>query len=145
MLFPLIFIVSLLLNVVIIFIEDIILSVLCDIDNITKGTDIKYHPFPKDPKVQRIWILKCHRKDNFNTSIARICSKHFSETDYVRDLRAELMSIPLRRVLREDAIPHMNHPVVTTACNVGIPCRSDDNTGVSVYQAFLKIMKSVTE
>lgn len=51
----------------------------------------------------------CKRKDTFNVASARMCSKHFSKDDYVRNLKHELLGyIPRNggvRALKEDAIP----------------------------------------
>jgi len=41
----------------------------------------------------------------FGSFSARICSGHFEEKDYVRDLRNELLGLPVRRLLAAGAIP----------------------------------------
>lgn len=46
--------------------------------------------FPKNVKLQKQWILKCKRMDNWNPIESYICSNHFCENDYMRDLKAEL-------------------------------------------------------
>jgi hypothetical protein len=37
------------------------------------------------------WINRCKREDKLNPETSRICSKHFVETDYERDLQNELL------------------------------------------------------
>ncbi|XP_049768278.1 uncharacterized protein LOC126101611 [Schistocerca cancellata] len=76
----------------------------------TKGTDIIYHSFPKDVKVQKAWIMKCHRKDRFNVVTSTVCSLHFTSDDYLRDLRAELLNLPPKKTLKPDAVPSVNIP-----------------------------------
>jgi hypothetical protein len=61
-----------------------------------KGQDIIFHSFPK-PKdmvsqtMRNEWINRCKREDKLNPETSRICSKHFVETDYERDLQNELL------------------------------------------------------
>ncbi|XP_049809363.1 uncharacterized protein LOC126252510 [Schistocerca nitens] len=76
----------------------------------TKGTDIIYHSFPKDVKVQKAWIMKCHRKDRFSVATSTVCSLHFTSDDYLRDLRAELLNLPPKKTLKPDAVPSVNIP-----------------------------------
>lgn len=47
--------------------------------------------FPKDRKIQKIWIQKCKRKDKFNPATSFICSEHFCAEDFFRDMKAELI------------------------------------------------------
>lgn len=84
----------------------------------TKGTGIIYHSFPKDPQLQKTWILKCRRKDHFSVSTSTVCSQHFTANDYVRDLRAELLNLPPRKVLKPDVVPSVNIPgTIGTSAN----------------------------
>lgn len=104
----------------------------------TKGTNVSYHKFPKNEELRKTWINACKREDKFNvtngkyyknfigifvlikkmliikllitTVLARICSKHFNENSYKRNLRAELMGIPAKKVLKESAVPTENLP-----------------------------------
>jgi hypothetical protein len=61
-----------------------------------EGQDIIFHSFPK-PKdmvsqtMRNEWINRCKREDKLNPETSRICSKHFVETDYERDLQNELL------------------------------------------------------
>lgn len=56
------------------------------------------------------WINSCKRSDYFSSDVARVCSQHFDECDYVRDLRNELLGLPLRQKLKPDAVPHISMP-----------------------------------
>lgn len=77
----------------------------------TKGTGITYHQFPRDLQLQRLWASKCYRKDHINVANATVCSLHFKSDNYVRDLKAELLNIPARKILKPDAVPCLNLPV----------------------------------
>lgn len=69
-----------------------------------------YHRFPKNVSVQRSWISRCKREDNINVDSARICSDHFLADDYVRDLKNELLGLPVRKRLKPDAVPSQKIP-----------------------------------
>ncbi|XP_022160850.1 THAP domain-containing protein 4-like [Myzus persicae] len=74
-------------------------------------TDISFHRFPKDLFYQKQWIHKCKRADKWNPSSSFICSDHFKNDDYVRNLQAELLGYtPKGRRLKPDAIPTLNLP-----------------------------------
>ncbi|XP_049843808.1 uncharacterized protein LOC126295370 [Schistocerca gregaria] len=68
------------------------------------------HSFPKDEHLRREWIARCRRPDVINVRTARVCSVHFRPEDYVRDLRNELLGLPLRKKLVPTAIPSLNIP-----------------------------------
>jgi hypothetical protein len=66
--------------------------------NTKKGTgqDIIFHSAPKSKDMvsqtmRNEWINRCKREDKLNPETSRICSKHFVETDYERDLQNELL------------------------------------------------------
>lgn len=89
----------------------------CNVDNQKKDfdKDIRFFTFPKDKKKQLEWIHLCRRKDKFNVTSARICSKHFNKDDYVRNLKHELLAYSPRngrvRALKEEAIPSNHLPL----------------------------------
>lgn len=56
------------------------------------------------------WIKACGKKDQKVPYYARVCSEHFSEKCYQRDLQHELMGLPLRRKLKPGAVPDRNLP-----------------------------------
>ncbi|KAL5234328.1 hypothetical protein ACI65C_001738 [Semiaphis heraclei] len=60
-------------------------------------TDISFH--------------RCKRADKWNPSSSFICSDHFNNDDYIRNLQAELLGYtPKGRQLKPDAIPTFNLP-----------------------------------
>ena len=69
--------------------------------------DCSYHNFPRDINRQKLWIKLCKRKDPINPKTARICSLHFKPEDFERDLRNELLNLPLRKILRLGSIPSL--------------------------------------
>ncbi|KAJ8971271.1 hypothetical protein NQ317_001173 [Molorchus minor] len=82
---------------------------------VTKITDcnIVYHSFPKgkdfvSSTILRRWVNYCKRGDKFNSNTATICSIHFTQNDYERDIQNELLGLPLRRVLKKTAVPILN-------------------------------------
>ncbi|KAJ8894294.1 hypothetical protein PR048_006909 [Dryococelus australis] len=54
------------------------------------------------------------RKDVFKADTSRVCSIHFSENDYERDLKSELTGIKRKRTLKTDLVPHLFLPNVTS-------------------------------
>ncbi|KAF6216507.1 hypothetical protein GE061_000849 [Apolygus lucorum] len=86
--------------------------------------------FPKEKVLQDKWILLCKRADTLSVSNARVCSKHFDESDYERDLKSELLNItPKRKKLKPDAVPHLFLPIATTTFSSSgqdkVECMSD--------------------
>lgn len=63
-----------------------------------EGKDIMYHNFPKDETVRDEWVRLCNRAPRWNPATSQICSVHFSENDYERDLQNELLG---RYVVRD--------------------------------------------
>lgn len=70
-----------------------------------KKLKLSFHVFPKDKNLHKQWQHFCKRKDEFNTKTARICSEHFLENNYERDLKSELLGLPPRRKLKESSVP----------------------------------------
>ncbi|XP_060847209.1 uncharacterized protein LOC132926823 [Rhopalosiphum padi] len=74
-------------------------------------SNISFHRFPKNSALQKEWILKCKRADNWNPSSSFICSAHFKDDEFIRDLQAELLGYaPKGRRLIPDVIPSLNLP-----------------------------------
>lgn len=69
--------------------------------------EITFHRFPtKSRKLCQRWIHKCRRQDReLNPDNSRICSLHFTANDFERDLQGELLGIPLKKKLKQDAEP----------------------------------------
>lgn len=72
-----------------------------------KDLDIKFHRFPKNSEIKLKWINACKRADSFSVDNARVCSVHFDDLDYIRDLKSELLNLPIRRILRPEAQYHI--------------------------------------
>ena len=66
---------------------------------------IRIHNIPKDPGLRKRWHTAIKRKDPPITNKSGVCSEHFVESDYERDLKAELMGTPNRMRLKSDAVP----------------------------------------
>lgn len=70
--------------------------------------------FPKDSRLREEWAKKCNRNDKWNPRTSSICSDHFVENDFVRDLKAELLGYtPKVKKLKPDVIPSLNLPADT--------------------------------
>lgn len=76
-----------------------------------KELGFTFHRFPKNKELRLKWIHACKRADSFSVNEARVCSEHFDDSDYLRDLKSELLNLPAKRVLKPDAVPHLNLPV----------------------------------
>ena len=58
----------------------------------TKHQGICYHRFPtKNKEIVDRWVVACKRADQFKPENATICSTHFKQSDYKRDLRNEIL------------------------------------------------------
>ncbi len=67
---------------------------------------VSFFRLPKDPSRRKVWIQQLKLvnppKDSDNV---RICSEHFSEDCFVRDMQAEWGFKKRRRTLKDDAVP----------------------------------------
>ena len=66
---------------------------------------VSLHRFPKDKDRQKAWMVACHRKDKFNPDTSRICSRHFKDDDFERNLQAELLDRQQKVKLKKTAVP----------------------------------------
>lgn len=73
----------------------------------TKGSHVIYHMWPTCPKRSAKWLELCGTSE---PGYSRVCSEHFSEKCYKRDLEHELLGLPLRRKLKKDALPDRRLP-----------------------------------
>ncbi|CAL8075655.1 unnamed protein product [Orchesella dallaii] len=69
----------------------------------------RFHKFRKGLLGQR-WKYLCKRNDKFNLDNAVVCSDHFIEDNYERNLKAELLGIAVSRKLKDDAEPSLYMP-----------------------------------
>ena len=81
---------------------------ICSVAICKSPQDASYHHFPTEEKVKKVWIARCNRKDSINPLTAKICSKHFTEEDFVRDFQAELTGQKRRRRLNPGSVPTIN-------------------------------------
>ncbi|KAG8222102.1 hypothetical protein J437_LFUL000865, partial [Ladona fulva] len=74
----------------------------------TKGLEgsssISYFRFPSDSRLRKIWIEACKRKDDWNPNNAFICSIHFTEDDFERNLMVEMNFARKKRTLKPGRI-----------------------------------------
>lgn len=75
----------------------------------TKGGSIRYHRFPGDATTRARWVQSCGKYVH-NCSTARICSLHFTDENYERDVQHELLGLPTRCRLKKGALPDRNLP-----------------------------------
>jgi len=78
----------------------------CDQGGRMKAPDTMLHRFPtSDSERCKIWVSKCKR-DDVNLTNARICSKHFLDTDYEQDMqRADVLGVAPPKRLKSTAVP----------------------------------------
>ncbi|XP_045460330.1 uncharacterized protein LOC123670812 [Harmonia axyridis] len=62
------------------------------------GENLMFLRFPKDFKIQKEWVRKCAKKDEWNPNHKRICSLHFKLDDYEDEMKARLMNIKPKKL-----------------------------------------------
>ncbi|XP_076038239.1 uncharacterized protein LOC143023557 [Oratosquilla oratoria] len=75
--------------------------------------NVHFHRFPANKKVCERWIELCGNKNTINVQNARLCSLHFGSPDYKRQLKYELLDLPVPKrlkVLKYDALPTRRIP-----------------------------------
>lgn len=92
----------------------------------TRGTgSVIYHMLPTSPSLHEKWVELCTAKKNMKVNAhVRVCSDHFSESCYRRDLQHELLGLPPRRRLKPGALPDRNLPLDAITKTDKIPMRS---------------------
>lgn len=70
---------------------------------------ITFHRFPKNPKLKKLWILRCGQK-KITAESARVCSEHFLKEDYIDDMQNRLLGLPEKKWLKSTAVPSQNLP-----------------------------------
>lgn len=84
----------------------------CKSDNQSKtfSKNVMFFRFPTEESLQKVWVNTCKRKDKINIKNARICSQHFSEECYERNLKHELLNYTAKnhRLLKANAIPTLH-------------------------------------
>ena len=79
-----------------------------------KNKDIRFHRFPRDETIKNEWLSFCGPQNKrFNINSDRICSLHFESKAYKRNLKYEMLELPLPScILRLNlkAVPTLNGP-----------------------------------
>lgn len=86
-------------------------------DKNCKNTTISFHRFPTDEATKKIWLNACKRADDFPLANSRVCSEHFHDSDFERDLKAELLNLKPKKVLKPSAFPRLKIPTKTGTGN----------------------------
>ena len=82
-----------------------------------KDDSLKLFSFPRDKVVCAKWLRLCGRADFVNVNTARICSKHFSNNQLIRNLKVELLrcNTPINyRPLKKDSFPDLHLPLASS-------------------------------
>ncbi|KAJ8935702.1 hypothetical protein NQ314_012679 [Rhamnusium bicolor] len=72
------------------------------------GRTMIYHSFPKNKTIRDVWVQRCKRDGKWNPDSYHVCSAHFTDEDYERDLKGELLNIPLKKKLQSGVVPSVN-------------------------------------
>lgn len=69
----------------------------------SKNPDLKYFQFPKNQSIQEKWIEVCQiDPSSLLNQSSYVCSQHFLPSDFERDLKAELLRLPPKRILKPE-------------------------------------------
>lgn len=72
---------------------------------------VSFFRFPREPHLMDAWVKKCSRTDKFNVLNARICSLHFEEDCFERNLKDELLGrAVVKKKLKVNVIPTLCLP-----------------------------------
>ncbi|XP_017768881.1 PREDICTED: uncharacterized protein LOC108557013 [Nicrophorus vespilloides] len=75
----------------------------------TRGNPkVSYHIMPSSAILASRWAKACTGVSETPPRYMRVCSDHFSDGCYQRDLQHELLGLPLRKRLKPDSVPDMN-------------------------------------
>lgn len=75
-------------------------------------TGVLLHRFPKDEQQRQKWADLCNRRTPVS-AYSRICSVHFKDSDYERNLMYELLGIPVPKnkvKLKDGVLPTLRLP-----------------------------------
>ena len=72
-----------------------------------KNDEPPLFPFPKNQNIRNFWE-EATGKFNVKSGHIKVCMKHFSPDDLIRDLKSELLGLPLKPKLKPESIPHLN-------------------------------------
>ncbi|TRY74091.1 hypothetical protein TCAL_02586 [Tigriopus californicus] len=77
----------------------------CAVAACRNPNNVRYHRFPTDSSQSKLWVDACNRADHVNPKTAAICERHFTSESYQRDMRNELLGLPVRKRLKKEAVP----------------------------------------
>ncbi|XP_037503700.1 THAP domain-containing protein 1-like, partial [Rhipicephalus sanguineus] len=60
---------------------------------------VSFHCIPDDSSLRKRWLAAIKREPPFNIRTARVCSRHFNEEDFLKNI------VSGRRMLQENAVP----------------------------------------
>lgn len=76
------------------------------INHSSKTSNISYHRIPTDKGLQKAWIARIRRDNLPPLQNCYVCSAHFTDDCFEKDLRAQLLpEQTVKRRLKRDAIP----------------------------------------
>lgn len=98
---------------------------------------IKFHICPSKSEMREKWIEQCDRlEDNWSRERFYVCSAHFTEEDYQRDLKHELLGLEPRKLLKDEAIPSLSCRTPVTSLPFSFSSESSEHLHDSI-NAFL--------
>jgi len=76
-----------------------------------KELGISFHRFPKEESLRKQWISVCGLKQEAQPN-SRVCSNHFEEKDFQQDLKAQILRLSRKAVLKPGVIPKQSPNLV---------------------------------
>ncbi|XP_044262496.1 uncharacterized protein LOC123009964 [Tribolium madens] len=72
---------------------------------------INFFCFPQNKDLQKQWVFRCSRKEQFKIENARVCSDHFKNEDFMMKYDSKILGYtPKFRKLKPGAIPCLKLP-----------------------------------
>ena len=69
-----------------------------------RNEKVGFHRIPKDITIRNAWIARL-RRENLNPESSRVCSDHFTEDCFEKNLTEQVTGERKKKVLKKDAIP----------------------------------------
>ena len=79
--------------------------------NLGQKGNLSFHKLPKNEETRKTWVHLCKRKDPIDVDRSVVCSLHFQESAYERQLKCELFGRPTPKSqirLKEGAVPTLH-------------------------------------
>ncbi|CAG0920684.1 unnamed protein product [Notodromas monacha] len=103
----------------------------------TASSGVSEHRFPRDPAVRQVWADFCKRSEDFEPSrTAILCSAHFVQDCFERDLCAELTGYKRVRKLKPGAVPTIQPAGMSEGAG------GDSDAGVVVVKSAMAPLKN---